>query len=65
MHPSSDLNYLPCPIITMIIQMILGSLYSQLVFFLLEAVEDILDPHSHEGDISRNYFPKSQIRQPR
>lgn len=42
--------------------MILGLLYSQLGFSFVEAAEDTLDPHSHEGDISRNYFQKNQIK---
>lgn len=53
---------LPCLIITIITEMILGLLYSQLGFSFVEAAEDTSGPHSHEGDISRNYFQKNQIK---
>ena len=59
---SSDLDYLSFHIITTIIKMILGLLCSQVGFCFIEAAEDTLDPHSHKGDISRNYFQKNQIR---
>lgn len=34
--------------------------WTQLVFSLAEVAEDTLDPHSQEGDISRNDFQKNQ-----